>query len=116
MKMVSAGIVVLVLSLIAVSDVFAASGPPPTHAVPPSVAGQVAVTHGIRAAPGEAPKAGGRPGAVSNRQAPTPVGDKGSTSINGTGVGARRSSSVNGTGMGVQHNASINGTGMGARH
>lgn len=116
MKVVSAGIVGLVLSMVAVSDVLAAPGPPPTHAVPPRAAGQAAVAHGIRVAPGEVPKAGGRPSAVGNRQAPTPVGDKGSTSINGTGVGVRRSSSVNGTGMGAQHNAIVNGTARGARY
>ena len=106
---------VVVLNMVAASDGFAASGPP-TRPLPASKADKVAITHGSHAAPGEAPKTGGRSGAVGNGQAQPPGGGKSVSAIDGTRIGAQHNASVNGTAVGAQQNSSINGAKMEARH
>jgi hypothetical protein len=106
---------VVVLSTVAASDGFAASGPP-AHPLPASKADKTAITHPSHAAPGDAPKTGGRSGAVGNGQAQPPGGGKGISAIDGTGIGAQHNASVNGTGVGAQQDSSINGAKMEARH
>jgi len=106
---------VVVLNTVAASDGFAASGPA-TRPLPASKADKAAITHPSHAAPGDAPKTGGRPGAVNNRQTQVPAGGKNSLAIDGTAIGARQSSSVNGTGVRARENSSINGATMAARH